>query len=102
MNKIRNIEFAQYGVSNFHPLALIFLLAMAGVAVRSNRSLAALAVLATSVLMPMDQRLVVATFFYCTLLSDHPLVNSPTLFGLLPTLLLGLDNSGSRLQNNTS
>lgn len=59
MNRVREIEFAQYGATNMHPLVIVFMICMTGLALSSKRSAVVLAVLAVCVLMPMEQRVVI-------------------------------------------
>jgi hypothetical protein len=56
---LRPIEFAQYGVTNLHPLALGFMVCMTVLALAPKRSAVILAVLLVCVLMPMEQRVVI-------------------------------------------
>ena len=60
MDDVRLIEFAGYDVTNVHPLALVFMVVMAALVVAPKRSGATFALLAVCVLMPMEQRIVVA------------------------------------------
>lgn len=56
---VREIEFAQYDVTNIHALAIVFMVAMAGLVFAPKRSGAAFALVAVCLLMPMEQRVVV-------------------------------------------
>lgn len=62
MNDVRDMTgvFLEYGTTNIHPVAMVFMLIMAGVVIFSRSSRALLAVLLVCVFMPMMQRLVVA------------------------------------------
>jgi hypothetical protein len=55
----REIEFAQYGATNLHPLVIVFMICMTGLTLASRRSAVVFAVLAICVLMPMEQRVVI-------------------------------------------
>jgi hypothetical protein len=59
VNRVRIIEFAQYGVTNVHPLAIAFMACMTVLALAPRRSGVILAVLSVCVFMPMDQRVVI-------------------------------------------
>ncbi len=57
--KVREIEFIQYGVTNIHPFAAVFMLCMIALVFAPKRTTALLGVLLVCVFMPMQQRLVV-------------------------------------------
>lgn len=59
MNRVRTIQFAQYGVTNVHPLVIGFMACMTALAFAPKRSAAVLAVLSVCVFMPMEQRIVI-------------------------------------------
>ena len=59
MDEVRVIEFAQYDVTNVHPLAIVFMVVMTVLVVAPKRSAATLAVLSVCIFMPMEQRVVV-------------------------------------------
>lgn len=60
MDNVRTIEFAQYGVTNFHPLAIVFMVCMTVLALAPKRSGVTLSILAVCVFMPSEQRIVIA------------------------------------------
>jgi hypothetical protein len=55
----RDVEFATYGVTNLHPLAIVFMACMFALALMSRRSAALLAIVLVCVFMPMEQRIVI-------------------------------------------
>lgn len=59
MYDTRAIEFAQFGVTNFHPLAFAFMAVMTVLTFARARSTAILAVLLVCVFMPEEQRVVI-------------------------------------------
>jgi hypothetical protein len=59
VNRVRIIEFAKYGATNVHPLAIAFMVCMTALALAPRRSGVILAVLSVCVFMPMDQRIVI-------------------------------------------
>jgi len=59
VNKVRNIEFAQFGVTNVHPLAIAFMVCTSALVLAPKRSAAILALLSVCVFMPMEQRIVI-------------------------------------------
>ena len=59
MSDVREIEFAQYDVTNVHALAAVFLALMTALTFARKRSAATLAILSICVLMPMEQRVVI-------------------------------------------
>jgi hypothetical protein len=52
-------QFAVYGTTNIHPIAVVFMLCMAGLVLRARRSTALFAVLLVCVFMPTMQRIVI-------------------------------------------
>jgi hypothetical protein len=52
-------QFAVYGTTNIHPVALVFMLCMAGLVLLSSRSRALFAILLVCVFMPTMQRIVI-------------------------------------------
>jgi hypothetical protein len=58
-NSIREIQFEQYGATNLHPLAIVFMLVMFALAFAPKRTSPILAVLSVCVLVPMEQRVVI-------------------------------------------
>jgi len=67
MDEVRVIEFAKYDVTNVHPLAIVFMIAMTAFAVAPKRSGATFALLAVCLLMPMEQRVVIGGFDFSLL-----------------------------------
>ena len=59
VSDVRNIEFAQFGATNVHPLAVGFLACASALVFSRKRSAATLAILAVCVFMPADQRIVI-------------------------------------------
>lgn len=59
MSNVRAIEFAQFGVTNVHPLTIVLMLIMGGFVVSKKRSGAVFAVLSICIFIPMEQRIVV-------------------------------------------
>lgn len=59
VSQVRHIEFAQYDVTNVHPVAGLFVATMGALAFVPRPAAATLSMLAVCVFMPMDQRLVV-------------------------------------------
>ncbi len=59
MNQVRHIEFAQYGVTNLHAAAIVFMAIMAILVFAPKRTTAAVAVLSVCIFMPMAQRVVI-------------------------------------------
>jgi len=59
MSAVRTIEFAEYGVTNVHPIAMAFMVCTAALAFAPKRSTVILGVLLVCVFMPMDQRIVI-------------------------------------------
>ncbi len=59
MDEVRVIEFAQYDVTNVHPLAIVFMAVMTVLVVAPKRSAATLAILSVCIFMPMEQRVVI-------------------------------------------
>ena len=59
MDEVRVIEFAEYDVTNVHPLAIVFMVVMTVLVVAPKRSAATLAILSVCIFMPMEQRVVV-------------------------------------------
>jgi hypothetical protein len=58
-DNVRSIEWAQYGVSNVHPLAFGFMACMTALALAPKRSRVVLAILGVCVFVPMEQRIVI-------------------------------------------
>ena len=59
LDAVRVIEFEKFDVTNVHPLALVFMLAMFVLVASPKRTRATFALLAVCLLMPMEQRVVV-------------------------------------------
>ena len=59
MNDYRYIDFVEYGVTNLHPLAIVFMLYMLALTLAPRRSGVLLALVMVCVFMPMEQRVVI-------------------------------------------
>ena len=56
---VRTIEFAEFGETNFHPIAIAFMACMAILVFSRKRSTVVFAVLCVCVFMPQEQRIVI-------------------------------------------
>ncbi len=59
MNEVRDIQWAEFGVTNVHPFSIGFMIVMIACALAPRRSAVIFGVLAVCVFMPVEQRVVI-------------------------------------------